>query len=331
MKNILFPKKKLSNTEYDFNTKIFRKNTKIKEKSKRENSNNDDSENLSSAYNNINVLLSNCIETIRKEEKDNDNINNPIFKNVSSFLNKNAISTNKVKKIIKSSFLNISKKTLNKSNSLSNSNTVLLKNSEENFLNSLNIDKDHKKKIIYQKKTSPLKKINKKNTNQSELSHYINIKNAIMDDKIKSFTKRNTIISNNSKLKYSSNRHLLNIQKKDDDLSPNKGISSFNIGDIKQKLSIKTKNTKSSLRTNKTIKSKNNKNKKNENCISLNYNSNIDNFSPKSIKNSKPKRIKKVTFKDKVIKRRKKRLNTFEFHTNKRGLSLEKKCEKYKK
>ena len=329
MKNIFLPKKKLSNTEYDFNTKIFRKNTKIKEKSKRENSNNDDSENLSSAYNNINVLLSNCIETIRKEEKENENMGNPIFKNVSGLLNKNPISTNKVKKIIKSSFLNISKKTLNKSNSLSNSNTVLLKSPEENFLNSLNIDKDHKKKNIYQKKTSPLKKINKKNTNQSELSHYINIKNAIMDDKIKSFTKRNTIISNNSKLKFSSNKHLINIQKKDGDLSPNKVISSFNIRDIKQKLSIKTKNTKSSLRTNKTIKGKNNKNKKSENnYLSLNYNSNVESFSPKSIKNNKPKRLKKVTFKDKVVKRRKKRLNTFGFNTNKRGLSLEKKSAK---
>ena len=328
MKNILFPREKLSNTENDFNTKIYRKNTKIKEKSKRENSNNDDSENLSSAYNNINVLLSNCIETIRREEKENDNIGNPIFKNVPGLLNKNPLSTNKTKKMVKSSFL-VSKKTLNKSNSLSNSNTVLLKNSEDNFLNSLNIDKDHKKKNIFQKKTSPLKKINKKNTNQSDLSHYINIKSAIMDDKIKSFTKRNTLISGGSKLKYSSNRHLLNIQKKDDDLSPKKGISSFNIREIKQKLSIKTKNTKSSLRTNKTIKDKNNKNKKSENnYISLNYNSNIESFSPKSIKNNKPKRIKKVIFKDKVVKRRYKRLNTFGFNTNKRGLSLEKRSAK---
>ena len=316
--NILFPKKKISNTEIDFNTKF--------KKSKRENSNNDDSENLSSAYNNINVLLSNCIETIRKEEKENDNINNPIFKNISGLLNKNPISTNKVKKIIKSSFLNMSKKAVNKSNSLSNSNTVLLKNSEENFLNSLNIDKEQKKKNIIQKKTSPLK-INKKNTNQSELSHYINIKSAIMDDKIKSFTKRNTIISQNIKLKNSPNRHLLNIQKRDDDFSPKKVVSSFNIRDIKQKLSIKTKNTKSSLKTNKTIKSKNNI--KNEiNNINMNYNSKLESFSPKSIKNNKIRKIKKVTFKDKVFKRRKKRLNTFEFHTNKKGLSLEKKSGK---
>jgi hypothetical protein len=82
MKNILFPKKRFSNTEFnnrDKNIKKNEKNSKIKEKNIIDNKD-DDSDNLSDAYKNINRLLSNCIQTIRNEEIDNDTINSPVFK-----------------------------------------------------------------------------------------------------------------------------------------------------------------------------------------------------------------------------------------------------------
>ena len=48
----------------------------------------EDSENLSDAYKNINVLLSNCIELIRREEENNnEKKNSTILKNVSGLIN----------------------------------------------------------------------------------------------------------------------------------------------------------------------------------------------------------------------------------------------------
>ena len=325
MKNILFPKKRLSNTEYEYNS-IKKKNSK--------NNNNEGSLDLSDAYKNINVLLSNCIESIRKEEKETDNMNNNIFQNVSEYINKNYISNNKIGKLIKTTFPKNQRDTydFNKSNTLNNSNIALIKNSEENILKSLNTEKESKKKHLYLKKTSPIK-ITQKKTNKSEIPYKINITSAIMDDKNnnnnnnnnKKLLKNNTLIANNVKLKDSkSNKHLFFGQKKDDESLNNKVLSSFKA--INKNFTIRTKGTKSSLKTNKSIKTRSKSNKKKEiNGISLNYNSNIECYSPKSIKNIKSKKAKKIAFKENV-KRRKKRLNTFAFGSKgiKKYLSLDK-------
>ena len=329
MKNIVHPKKKFSKTEYEINS--IKKNTK---------NNEEDSEELSNAYRNINALLSNCIESIRREEKDNDNMNNSLFKNVSGYINKNQVSSNKINKIIKSSFTNNKKKidNFNKSNTLSNSNTFLIKTSEENLLKSINMENDGKKRLICQKKTSPLK-LNKKKTILSETSYNINIKTSILDDKVNNnnhSTKNNTLIAKNSKLKNSkSNKHVFFGHKKDDDFFINKELSSFNV--LNKNFTIRTKGTKSSLKTNKTIKAQNNKiNRRNEfNGINFNFNSNIESFSPKSIKNIKAKKIKKVVFKEQTkeqkIKRRKKKLNTFGYISKEFKKELDKNCVNFSK
>ena len=325
MKNILFPKKRFSNTEFnnrDKNIKKNEKNLKIKEKNIIDNRDND-SDNLSDAYKNINRLLSNCIQTIRNEEIDNDTINSPAFKNVNTLIKKKKSSSIKTNKILKPSYQNKIKSSfvLNKSNSLSNSNNPLMTSQEQNLLKSLNIDNGNNKNNISKKKTSPLK-INKKSTNQSVISNYRKIKNNILEEKTNQFSKKNTLISYNSKLKNSkSNKILFLGLKKDDESLFNKKKSNIEKDNspfhINKNPSITNIMTKSSLKTNKTIKTKNNKNlKKNENnCLSLNINSNIENFSPKSIKNNK--KNKKVTFRDTKYKRRKNKLKTFGFFSDK--------------
>ena len=280
-----------------------KKNTIIKEKSKIQKSENDDSENLSSAYQNINVLLSNCLESIRKEEIDNDRINSPVYRNLTNTINKQQISSGKMNNLIKSSFRPKKTYNLDKSNSLSNSNIVLIKNSEDNLLKSLNIDSD--KNNINRKKTSPLK-ITKKKTNQSETTYRFNVKNNILDKTVnKKFTKNNTLVNSHVKLKQNNktSKYLLFGKKKEEFEKEN---SQFNIKEINKKFSIKNKNTKSSLKTNLTLKGKNKK-KIDINAINMKYNSNLD--SPKSIKQ---KRSKKVTFREAKIKRRKIKLNTLD-------------------
>ena len=320
MKNILFPKKKRSNTQISINSKILKKGSKYKEKSKVQKSENEDSENLSSAYQNINYLLSNCLETIRKEEIDNDRINSPIFRNISNRINKQQISSNKVNNLIKSVFKpKKTLKNLNKSNSLSNSNSVLVKSSGDNLLKSLNLDIE--KNDISRKKSSPFK-IRKKKTNQSETAYHLNLKSYILDEKINNkFTKKNTLITYNDKLKnnYKTSKYLLFWKKKED---VEKDHSPINIRELNKNFSIKNKNTKSSLKTNITLKSKNRK--FDFNGINNNNNSNIECFSPKSIKN---KRTKKVTFKEGKTKRRKNKENTLDRNLSdkfKKQLTMEK-------
>ena len=302
MKNILFHKKKTNKTEISINSKIFKKNSKFK-KSKFHKSESEDSENLSNAYQNINALLSNCLETIRKDIRkdsiDNDNLNSTLLRNVT---NKNKqISYNKINSKKKTTSRQKKSFILNKTNSLSNSNTVFIKNSEDNLLKSLNLDIE--KNNLHRKKTTP-SKIHKKRTNHSEIP----IINNILEDKINNkFIKKNTLNTCNTKLKrnFKASKYLLFGKKKDE---IEKEYSSFNIKELNKNFSIKNKNTKNSFKTNITLKGKSKK-KVDFNGVNMNLISNIENFSPKSIK-IKNKRSKKVTFKEPKIKRRKYKLNT---------------------
>jgi len=135
MKNILFPSSKYlslkpkksidiyhsqNNNDYSIKKSIIR-NTK------KEDINSID---LSSAYENINAMLSNCLESIQAEDKANKTIVNPLYKGINNLLKKSRISSNIDAR--------------DKSISLSNSIT-LLKSSEENILSNLN--KESKKKL----------------------------------------------------------------------------------------------------------------------------------------------------------------------------------------
>ena len=153
MIKIIFSKKS-NHSEFEYNNILFPKNIKIKEKSRSKNEDNEDSEKLSSAFKNINNLLSNCIESIRVKEKDSETINSPIFKSVSRVIKKNNMSS---KKFHEDKLHANTKKSfnLNKSNSLSSSNHHLIKNSEEHVLQSLNMDNESKKKNSSLKKGSP--------------------------------------------------------------------------------------------------------------------------------------------------------------------------------
>ena len=321
MKNIIFSKKN-NNSEFDFNSKIFNKNSLKIEIIKPEEE--EKPEKLSNAYKNINNLLSNCIESIRVNEKDIETINSPVLKNVSSIIKKNKnVSSNKLNKIIKNTFKSNTKKSfnLNKSNSLSNSNNNLMKSSEDNLMKTLNNENDIKKKNISRKKTSPLH-INKAQTNKTIKPNSLNLKNYIItDDKLNEFKKNNTILLSNLKVKNSKSGKFLfgqrdsQFYKKKNTVKLEKKNVPFTTKDINKNLTLHSKKTNISNQTNQTIKAKVYKNFKNNeiNGISMNFNSNIETYSPKSIKINKSKKNKKVTFQEKKIKRRKNRLKTFEF------------------
>ena len=92
----------------------------------------DDEKQLSSAYKNINLMISNYIESIKAEDKDRD-------KNKKSFLN--SILKKRSKNFKNTYHDSLRKNTnMNKSLSLSNSN-IVMKTSEENILNIINKDK----------------------------------------------------------------------------------------------------------------------------------------------------------------------------------------------
>ena len=310
---MLFPKKKLSNTEYDFNSKIYKNNTKKNEKNKKEKNEN---LSLSSAYKNINLLLTNCLESIRNEENNDETINSPILKSVSGLIRRKHISPRKINKMFKNT---ISKKpfALSKSNSLSNSNTVLIKSSEDNYIKSLNIDNEPQKKSIFHKNTSSLK-INKKKTNISQKSYHINQSNLDEKSGLKSPKKIN---SKSTKFLFSQNKddgqtyNKINTIKGGDKKQP----SLFNMKELKKIFTIHTKNTNASLKTNKTILPRNNKSNKKIDflCDNLKYSSNVEVYSPKSIKMKNTKKNKKVTFHAQKFKRRKNKLNTLEYLSNK--------------
>ena len=91
---IIFPKKKKSNTVCHCDS---RRNNKHLEKYNKEDM--DDNQCLSSAYKNINQLLSDCIESIRNDDNNEETINSPIFKSVSGLIKRN--SPRKANKILK--------------------------------------------------------------------------------------------------------------------------------------------------------------------------------------------------------------------------------------
>ena len=149
MKKILFSDKNKSNSPkknslFDFNFKSkykkYNNNLDILEynKSSRNNNINDDcSIKISNAYNNINLMLSSCLESIRAEDTE-ENIQAPLFK---SLLKKNEKNF-KFKSALKDSLKE--KSNFNKSQTLSNSN-ILMKSSDDNILNNLNLEKEKKK------------------------------------------------------------------------------------------------------------------------------------------------------------------------------------------
>ena len=137
MKNILFPNSRYLSIKPKKSIDIYhnqRNNDYSFKKSIIRNTLRDDinSIDLSSAYENINAMLSNCLESIKAEEKVNKTIVNPLYKGINNLLKKSRISSNFDSK--------------DKSVSLSNSIT-LLKSSEENILNRLN--KEPKKKKLH--------------------------------------------------------------------------------------------------------------------------------------------------------------------------------------
>ena len=157
MKNILFSDKTETNNsiknnllDFNFKSKSKKYNTNLdifpsKKKSSRSNNNNDDNSiKLDNAYKNINLMLSSCLESIQAEDKE-ENIQNHFFKGV---LRKNEKNSN-----FRSTFKdNLKEKAnLNKSLSLSNSN-ILMKSSDDNILNNLNVEKEKKNALRLNKK-----------------------------------------------------------------------------------------------------------------------------------------------------------------------------------
>ena len=134
MKNILFPKSRYLSIKPKKSLDIYHSqnnNDYSIKKSLIRNTLRDDinSIDLSSAYENINVMLSNCLESIQAEEKVNKTIVNPLYKGINNLLKKSRISSN----------------TDAKDKSISSNSITLLKSSEDNILSNLN--KEPKKKF----------------------------------------------------------------------------------------------------------------------------------------------------------------------------------------
>ena len=181
MNNFLSPKKKYENN-YSIIPNIF--DLQFKGKNKRnsiftnelfqskksnrsnrsKNNNEENSVKLSCAYKNINLMLSNCLESIRAEEKENETIKKPLFKDI------------KLNLLKKRKDGDIDNGNVNKSFSLSNSNILLT--TEENFLNNLNNEKKN------------ISKINNKKFEKS-----ISVKSSNLNSKLSSLLSKNNNIS----------------------------------------------------------------------------------------------------------------------------------------
>ena len=138
MKNILFPKSRYLSIKPKESLDIYHSqnnNDYSIKKSLIRNTLRDDinSIDLSSAYENINVMLSNCLESIQAEEKENKTIVNPLYKGINNLLKKSRISSNIDAK----------------DKSISSNSITLLKSSEDNILSNLN--KEPKKKFVNSK------------------------------------------------------------------------------------------------------------------------------------------------------------------------------------
>ena len=160
---------------------------------------------LSFAYKNINLILSNCLETIKAEEKkEEQSIINPLFKNTNNLIKNNEM--NSISKNIdkNSSILN----NLNDNLSLSNSN-IILKHSEKNILNNLNFEpqkKFNKTKTV----KSNIKKTISMNNNNSNFKN--NIGNLILKNTLSLFAPRRSI----TKQQYSNfkkNEYIFDLNK----------------------------------------------------------------------------------------------------------------------
>ena len=192
MKNILFPKSRYLSIKPKESLDIYhsqKNNDYSIKKSLIRNTLRDDinSIDLSSAYENINVMLSNCLESIQAEEKENKTNVNPLYKGINNLLKKSRISSNIDAK--------------DKSISLSNSN-ILLKSSEENILSNLN--KESKRKLrnskIIKKKLKKSISVNYNNSNlKSKLGSLLhkNCTSLFSPKKINNKHKPNFIINEN--------------------------------------------------------------------------------------------------------------------------------------
>ena len=308
--------KKINSSEFELNNLFFPRQSKSRNED-------DDEEKLSGAYKNINDLLTNCIESIGVKEKEIETIDSPILKSVRGRIKKHNISSNK---IMKSVFQSNTKKTfyLNKSNSLCNSNNNLIKTSDENLMQSLNIEYETQKKEIL-RKASP-SKINTSKTNKSDKAKPSNLKHYIINDKIIDLTNNNNMVTP-SKFKNAKTVKFLFGQKKEESTYKKKSTNKFekensNSKDLKNSTLI-SKKSNISYKTNKTIKDKHNRNNKN-----YEFFNNIESYSPKSIKTNRLKKNKnKISLK---FKRRLQKLKTFGFlsSSNENELNNEKSSTK---
>ena len=217
----------------------------------------DNSIELSSAYKNINLMLSNCLESIRAEDIEPDKHKSPFFKDLKGLLKK---SDNRLE-IIKNKNSFGAGINLNKSYSLSNSN-ILMKTSEENILNNLNIEP------LSKNTTNKVQNFNLKKT-LSVNSNYNS--NSNLKSKVSSLLNKNSLFSpkrtNTKKKQYLK----VNKKKKENDFNINKDK-------LLSKFDKSVNRTKSSMNLIK-------KSVEFNNIIISSSSGNGNSISPKSLKN----------------------------------------------
>ena len=265
--NILFSDKTetnnpIKNNLLDFNfkskSKKYNNNFDIfptKKKSSRSNNNDDNSIKIDNAYKNINLMLSSCLETIRAEDKE-ENIQNPFFKGVLRKSEKNSNFRSTLKE----------KANLNKSLSLSNSN-ILMKTSDDNILNNLNVEKEEKNAL----------RLNKKKVTKS-----ISLKS---NHNVVSKSKLSLLLNKNTMSLFSPKRSQTKMQQNQQkyySFSQKKQEFDFNRDKILMKLENKKNRSTSKMQIVKN-REKDEKEKEINNFISSNILSNYE-ASPKSSK-----------------------------------------------
>ena len=265
--NILFSDKTetnnpIKNNLLDFNfkskSKKYNNNLDIfptKKKSSRSNNNDDNSIKIDNAYKNINLMLSSCLETIRAEDKE-ENIQNPFFKGVLRKSEKNSNFRSTLKE----------KANLNKSLSLSNSN-ILMKTSDDNILNNLNVEKEEKNAL----------RLNKKKVTKS-----ISLKS---NHNVVSKSKLSLLLNKNTMSLFSPKRSQTKMQQNQQkyySFSQKKQEFDFNRDKILMKLENKKNRSTSKMQIVKN-REKDEKEKEINNYISSNILSNYE-ASPKSSK-----------------------------------------------
>ena len=306
MKSILFPDKHESNPT---KTKIFDLNFKLKgkkynnisneyipnKKSERSNINNDDSSiKLTNAYKNINLMLSNCLETIRAEEKEETHKN---------FLNNDINVLLKKNEHISSLLKEGKKQNLNKSLTISNSN-ILLNVADDNILNNLNINKVQEKKHPY--------KLNKKKFGKSISLN--NCNNINLKIKLSSLLNKNNLSSFSTKRSKTKN-------KKNIFFSHKKNEKEFDINKDK----ILSKLEKKNFSTSKLQRVKKDKDINNISIISSKL---ISTISSKSLK--RPVRSKKSLVNYKKFKKSNTSIHSAKDFKSEKSSNEKKSCKKFK-